>query len=64
MHDELRDSVSSARRHAHALSGGDASDLGRFIDYIIDEFERHEDAERELLRDFFSRGHEIDSELP
>lgn len=52
-HSELRDSVAALGRFAH--EEGEAGELGRRIDHVVDDFEQQEHGENELLQEFFLR---------
>jgi hypothetical protein len=52
-HDVLRDLVASVRRFAR--DGGESRELGRRIDLVVDDFERQEHEENDLLQEFFLR---------
>ncbi len=52
-HDVLRDLVASVRRFAR--DGGESRELGRRIALVVDDFERQEHEENDLLQEFFLR---------
>jgi hypothetical protein len=63
-HDDLRVAVASLRHLAHSTVTSDTFDLGRRIGSVLDEFERHEEAEARLLQDFFQHDHAAPSIAP
>lgn len=54
---DLRHTVACLRRLARSTVVADACDLGHRIGDVVDEFDRHEVAEAELLQDFFRHDH-------
>ena len=52
-HGHLRESIASVRRMATRAERSQMPALARHIDRILDDLERHEHAENELLQDFF-----------
>lgn len=52
-HDALRGSIASACLLARDEENSDGPSLGRHIEQLLDELERHERAQNQLLQDFF-----------